>query len=194
MANFQNPKFLRSTWSIHGVASDVPIVVFAGRSNVGKSSVLNILCAGKFARTARLPGRTRAINLFELLSGEMLADLPGYGYAVGPREEKKEWGEKLPVFLRERNICGAVLVVDCRRGLQERDITLLDMLTCSSLVLMNKADKLGKVAMRECLQKARKDLELLAMPPVVLEFSVLKKIGAEDARKIVSGFMDSFSA
>jgi GTP-binding protein len=145
--------------------------------------VLNALCGGRFARTARLPGRTRAINLFALQRGQILADLPGYGYAVVAKEEQRTWSSKLMYFIKAPCLCGLVLVVDCRRGLQERDMALLHAASrLPALVLMNKADKLGRAALRDCVESAKSTLATLPMASTVLTFSALKKRGLEKLR------------
>lgn len=186
--NFRNPTFLRSTWSAQGIAGKT--AAFAGRSNAGKSSTLNALCDGRFARVARTPGRTRMINLFELAGGSVLADLPGYGYAAAAKEEQQSWGTKASRFLAARQICGVVLVVDCRRGLLPVDSALLRMVASRpALVLMNKSDKLGREARQRCMKEARRALAEILPHAEALEFSALRKIGVEEARNIVGGWL-----
>ena len=172
-----------------GRAGDAPAAVFGGRSNAGKSSALNAICGGGFARTARTPGRTRAANIFQLPGGQLLADLPGYGYAAVAKKEREQWQEKLPRFLMSPNIRCAVLAVDCRRGVQPRDVLFLQMVARPSLLLLNKSDKLGRTAMRQCMRESESALRDLSCPATLLEFSSLKKIGAEEARRIISGWL-----
>ena len=173
-----------------GVSPGGRAVAFAGRSNAGKSSALNALCGGRFARAAKTPGRTRTINLFELTNGHLLADLPGYGYASVSQDERRPWGARIGQFLRAPQIAGAVLVVDCRRGLDQRDIAFLQMLDAApALLLLNKTDKLNRSQTRKCLEDTR--LILADFPQAqVIAFSALKKTGAQEARKIIAGFLE----
>ncbi len=187
--NFCNPRFLRSGWT---AADAAPAVVFAGRSNAGKSSALNALCGGRFARAAKAPGRTRMINLFELAGGRVFADLPGYGYAAVSRGERRLWGARITRFLRAPQIVGAVLVADCRRGLGERDAALLALADgLPALVLMNKIDKLNRDRARRCVVDAREQLAEYAPSARALPFSALKKDGVCEAREIIAGFFEA---
>ena len=173
------------------IAGEAPVVAFAGRSNAGKSSVLNALCGGRFARIARLPGRTRAVNVFALHGGQLLADLPGYGYAAVAHEEQKKWGPKLTRFLQSPRLGGVVLVVDCRRGLLEKDESLLALVAHAPvLVLMNKADKLKSAALRQCMHAAQARLQELLPAAQVQPFSATKKTGVLAARQTVSRLMN----
>ena len=158
-------------------------IAFAGRSNAGKSSALNALCGGRYARVARTPGRTRAVNLFQLRNGGILADLPGYGYAVVAKAEQKQWGHKLLRFMESPQLRGLVLIVDCRRGLQEKDYQLLQLTKhLPSLVLLSKADKLNRTNLSEAMKTARQNLETAKLTADILAFSALKKTGIVAAR------------
>ncbi|MBE8158718.1 MAG: ribosome biogenesis GTP-binding protein YsxC, partial [Betaproteobacteria bacterium] len=161
-----------------------------GRSNAGKSSALNALCGGRFARAAKAPGRTRMINLFQLRGGNVLADLPGYGYAKVARAEQKMWGEKISLFLREPEVGGVVLVADARRGLMENDFSLLALAAhLPALVLLNKSDKLNRADMRQCAEKTRRALGDFSQI-AVLPFSALKKTGTAEARAAVAALLN----
>jgi GTP-binding protein len=138
--------------------TDNPEVAFAGRSNVGKSSVLNRLCQQKnLARTSRTPGRTQLLNFFRLHNGVMLVDLPGYGYAAVPEALKKSWGTLVEGYLSHRDaLRGLVLVTDIRRPLREQDLQLLDW--CAHrflpvLLVLNKSDKLGHGATQQAMRE-----------------------------------------
>ena len=129
------------------------------------------------------------INLFALAGGHVLADLPGYGYAAVSREEQKMWGERIVKFLHEPQIAGAVLIVDCRRGIGDKDAALLRIVRQTpALVLMNKTDKLNRAAVQKCMADARDCLAGIAPAARVLPFSALKKNGVEDARETIAGF------
>jgi GTP-binding protein len=131
-----------------------PEVAIAGRSNVGKSSLVNaILGRRNLARTSSTPGRTRQINFFLVNDRVRLVDLPGYGFAVGPERERLDWGPLVEGYLRERRtLRGVVLIVDVRRGLEAEEIELLAFLAevgRPALLAATKTDKLARsVALR----------------------------------------------
>jgi GTP-binding protein len=125
----------------------LPEIAFAGRSNVGKSSLVNALTGRKtLARVSNTPGRTREINFFRLGDRLMLADLPGYGFARASKTESERWAELVFEYLRGRpNLRRAILLIDSRRGLLENDVevmTLLDRAALSYQLVLTKTDKL----------------------------------------------------
>jgi GTP-binding protein len=133
----------------------LPEVALAGRSNVGKSSLINTLVQrGGLARTSRSPGRTQTMNLFRVGFGDeaevALCDLPGYGYARVSRTLRHQWGGAIERYLRERATLRAVVVIlDVRRGLEPDDADLLAFLREGrrpAVVVVTKVDKLGKAA------------------------------------------------
>lgn len=131
--------------------SDLPEVAFAGRSNVGKSSLLNTLVRRKsFARVSRTPGRTREINFFRVNNGFLLVDLPGYGYARISKEQKSEWRPMIAAYLkRTSQLRGIVLLLDIRREPTDDDRAMLDFLAeveVPTIVALTKTDKLSKAA------------------------------------------------
>jgi len=124
----------------------LPEIAFAGRSNVGKSSLLNALTNRKtLARTSNTPGRTRELNFFDLAGRLMLVDLPGYGYARAPKTEIARWNTTLRDYLRGRpNLQRACLLVDSRHGIKDVDREMMTMLNASAVVyrvVLTKADK-----------------------------------------------------
>ncbi len=124
-------------------------VAFAGRSNAGKSSVLNRLCGRKqLARTSKTPGRTQLINFFSLTTTASLVDLPGYGYAKASQEKQRQWTALLEhYFANRRSLQGIMLVMDIRHPLREVDWSMLDWCmhySCDVHILLNKADKLSR--------------------------------------------------
>jgi GTP-binding protein len=126
----------------------LPEVAFAGRSNVGKSSLLNRLVRRKaFARVSRTPGRTREINFFEVNRRFVLVDLPGYGYAKISKERRAEWRPLIEGYLRgSSNLRGVVQLIDARRDPSEDDLQLLDFLSdlgTPTIVAITKVDKLS---------------------------------------------------
>jgi GTP-binding protein len=131
----------------------IPEIAFAGRSNVGKSSLLNsVMQRRSLVRTSKTPGATRAINLFEarLTTGEVLmfADLPGYGFAQRSKSERSSWGPMLEGYLTDRaELRGIVILVDVRRGLEDDDVELVEYASTlarplPAIVCITKIDKL----------------------------------------------------
>jgi GTP-binding protein len=133
-----------------------PEIAIAGRSNVGKSALLNCLVGRRgLARISGTPGRTRQLNFFLVNESLVLVDLPGYGFAVGPEAERRAWRPLVETYLRERpTLRGAALVVDLRRGLEDDEETLLAYLAGQAVpaaVVATKLDKLGRGAQRAAL-------------------------------------------
>lgn len=151
-------KFLKSAFhEDHYPPPDKPEVAFAGRSNVGKSSLINVLVnRKKIARTSSRPGRTQAINFFDLDSRLYLVDLPGYGFAHVPIEVKRSWGSMVETYLRKRpNLRAVVVILDIRRDPSTGDIDLLNWLKrygIDSILILTKADKLSR---NQSLTRAR---------------------------------------
>src|SRR6266550_5166110 len=152
----RNVEFIGGMAEKHGWRPDssLPEVAFAGRSNVGKSSLLNCLVRRKsFARVSRTPGRTREINFFRVNNGFVLVDLPGYGYARVSKQQKSEWKPLMESYLRRTTqLRGIVLLLDIRREPSEDDRAMLDFLAemeVPTIVALTKTDKLSKAAARE---------------------------------------------
>lgn len=163
-------------------------VALAGRSNAGKSSVLNTITDQRsLARTSKTPGRTQQINYFTVQEDRYLVDLPGYGYAKVPPAVSRRWHQAIGQYLHSRkSLKGLILVMDCRHPLKEFDCQLLDWCFEALLpvhVLLSKADKLSRGGANAVLQQVRRDF-LQAYPddrrPSVQLFSSLKKTGLEE--------------
>lgn len=165
MSRYPKARFLRSAARPSDFGDDSGAeVAFAGRSNSGKSSALNaILRRRDLARTSRTPGRTQFINLFELEPGRRLADLPGYGHAHVPVAVRNAWARLIEsYFSGRRSLAGVVLVVDARRGLGERDDTLIRYAHARGVpvhVLLSKSDKLGRAEAARVLEAAALSLD-----------------------------------
>lgn len=128
---------------------DLPEVAFAGRSNVGKSSLINkILNRKKLVRTSKTPGRTQLLNFFEINELWRFVDLPGYGYAKVPAEVQKRWRPMVESYLTTRvNLRGMVWLLDIRREVSKEDLQLWDWLQAKQvevIIVVTKADKLSK--------------------------------------------------
>jgi GTP-binding protein len=146
--------------------SSLPEVAFAGRSNVGKSSLLNTLVRRKsFARVSRTPGRTREINFFRINNGFVFVDLPGYGYARISKEKKAEWKPMIESYMRRTTqLRGIVLLLDIRRDPSDDDRAMLDFLAemeVPTIVALTKKDKLSKAG---ALERATEISRALALP------------------------------
>jgi len=142
--------FLKSAFQeSHYPPPDKPEIAFAGRSNVGKSSLINVLVNRKgIAKTSSKPGRTQAINFFCVEDRFNMVDLPGYGYARVPLPVKKSWGKMVETYLRKRSTLKAVVVIlDIRRDPNAGDRELLNWLShyrINVIVVLTKADKLSR--------------------------------------------------
>jgi len=171
---------------------ELPEVAFAGRSNVGKSSLLNALTNRRtLARTSNTPGRTREVNFFRLGGRLMLVDLPGYGYARAGKEEIARWNELIGDYLRGRgNLLRVYLLIDARRGIGAPDRKVMELLDKAAVVyqvVLTKIDKvkpdpLGKI-------QAATEAELKrhgAAYPEILATSSKNKIGLELLRATVA--------
>jgi len=163
----RNVEFIGGMAEKHGWRPDSPLpeVAFAGRSNVGKSSLLNTLVRRKsFARVSRTPGRTREINFFRVNNNFVLVDLPGYGYARISKEKKAEWRPMIESYLRRTTqLRGIVLLLDIRREPSEDDRAMLDFLAeveVPTIVALTKTDKLSKAAARESAVEIARALAL----------------------------------
>ena len=140
-----------------------PEVAFAGRSNVGKSSLINALTnRNNIARTSQTPGRTREVNFFDLGGRLMLADLPGYGFAQAPKGIVRQWTRLVEDYLKGRpNLRRACLLVDARRGLMKSDLAVmaaLDEAAVSYLVVLTKADKIKPGALKQTIETSEATL------------------------------------
>jgi len=180
-------KFLTSAAAVQQFpTTGLPEIAFLGRSNVGKSSVLNSLVGEKIARTSSTPGRTRTINFFEIRrSGQprpelLFADLPGYGYARLPRAVTAEWPSFIePYLIERRELTLCIALIDARIAAQESDKELLAFLRESGrphIVVATKADRLSGNELRNSLRKLAAELGTEALLP----FSSKSGTGRDD--------------
>ena len=126
----------------------VPEVAFVGRSNVGKSTLINSLtCRKSLARTSSTPGRTQLIQFFQVDPGVIFADLPGYGFAKAPKSVKREWGPMISTYLSVRDqLCAVVLIVDFRRDPGRQELEMLEWLEEHERPVMIVATKMDKIS------------------------------------------------
>ena len=154
---------------------DLPEIAFAGRSNVGKSSLVNALTGRKtLARTSHTPGRTQQINFFDLGARLMLVDLPGYGYARASKKDVNEWSALVRDYLRGRvglrRIC---LLLDSRRGAARNDLEIMDLLDKAAVVyqiVLTKSDKTKQAALDNSLSELHGILKkrAAALPDIIV--------------------------
>ena len=183
--SYRKAKFLLSCPSLKGCPDDNGFeVIFAGRSNAGKSSAINTLTEQKkLAKVSRTPGRTQHLVFFELDEQRRLVDLPGYGYAKVPDAIKQKWNQNMSEYFDNRNcLKGAILVMDCRHPLKPFDEMMLQWCISNDVdtnILLTKSDKLKKGAASStklAVKNAVKDI-----PNINVQlFSSLKKQGVSE--------------
>ena len=195
-------KFLTSAPGLAGCPpADRPEVAVAGRSNAGKSSVLNRLTGNRqTAKVSKTPGRTQLLNFFDVMSiaGQpchgRLVDLPGYGYAKAARDAQARWQAAVNEFLSEReSLAAVVLVMDIRHPLQPFDLELIGWAAASHLpllVLLNKADKLKHGAQQQTLAGVRRHLAEMPEAQAVV-FSALRGQNVRAVLEILQGWLRS---
>ena len=181
--NFQKVEFLISAAAVKDFPKNrLPEIAFAGKSNVGKSSVINRLLQRKnFARVGEKPGKTIHVNYFTIDSKCYLVDLPGYGYAKVSQAEKDRWGKLMEDYFAAQRIDLGVMIVDCRHAPTNNDITMARWFIdsgCPFVVVANKLDKVKKSQLEGNLSTIREDLELPENCPVI-PFSAEKGDGRE---------------
>ena len=184
--NFSKVEFVRSAGKPEDFLRDgLPQFAFAGRSNVGKSSVINRLVNRRnLAYVGASPGKTTQINYFRLDGRAYLVDLPGYGYAKVPQAEKERWARLMERYFQDggRLITAGVLIVDIRHKPTENDLTMHRWFRetgCPEIVAANKLDKLKKSQIEPALALIRETLELTDADPLI-PFSAEKGDGKDE--------------
>lgn len=162
--------------------AELPEVAFVGRSNVGKSSLINVLAGRKaLVRTSSTPGRTQLINFFDINGLLTLVDLPGYGYAKAPPEVRKQWGPMIETYLAQReNLKAVVLILDIRRIPSDGDLDMLGWLeryNIPPIIVLTKCDKLSKT--ERARQTALISAAVKRDKGLLLPFSALSKDGRD---------------
>jgi len=170
-------------------------VAFAGRSNSGKSSAINVITEQKkLARTSKTPGRTQQINFFKLDENRRLVDLPGYGFAKVPLALKQHWQQTLERYLQvRRSLRGLVLMMDVRHPLTEFDQEMLNWCSLYDMpvhVLLTKADKISRSKGSAELKKVHQHLAGLSGDSNVQLFSALKRVGIEEVHDYLNRWLE----
>jgi GTP-binding protein len=166
-------------------------VAFAGRSNAGKSSAINIIVNRRqFARTSKMPGRTQLINFFALRDAARIVDLPGYGFAKVSERKREHWGNLMAEYFETRaSLRGMFLIVDIRRKLTDFDRQMLAFAESVGLpvhVLLTKTDKLKRGQAAAALHAVRREL---GREVTVQHFSALSRQGEAEARARLEDFL-----
>lgn len=193
---WQDAEFLlaagsRAHWPNHRAAE----VAFAGRSNVGKSSLLNALVGRKaLARVSGTPGRTRQIVFFELSPKICLVDLPGYGYAKVSKSERNAWGKQINTYLEEReNLALVVVLLDARHGATDLDRMLIDFLGRCEIpiqIVFTKADKVPKTKLKAQIRRFAEDV-VPGFAEHALAVSSTTGQGIDELRRRIEGVQSS---
>ena len=193
MVRFQSAVFHTSINDARDLSQHSGIeVAFAGRSNAGKSSVINAITnRNRLAFVSKTPGRTQHINFFKLDTGQFLVDLPGYGYAKVPYSIRKQWEELLSSYLQTREtLKGLILIMDIRQPLKVLDIQMLQWFAITGKathILLTKADKMSKKQANLVLNEVNSFLERSAYSKCSVQlFSSLSTIGVEEAKYVIN--------
>jgi len=171
-------------------------VAFAGRSNSGKSSAINIIVQRHaLARVSRTPGRTRLLNFFEVDPERRIVDLPGYGFAAAPEAERRTWGPMIAALRERQSLRGLVLIVDSRRGVAAEDQNLIAWARDADRgegepmrvhVLLSKSDKLTRSEASKVLREARSALDETVTAQL---FSAHDKVGIDEAQRLLRAWL-----
>jgi GTP-binding protein len=167
----------------------LPEVAFIGRSNTGKSSLLNSLLGRvNLARASRTPGRTQMINFFDVGGRLIFVDLPGYGFSVARPEVAANWQELIDAYLQRPNIRDFLFLMDVRRDVTVEDLALMELLgrNIPLLIVLTKADKLSRSKVNEAVQKVRAAAAARQIPVRdILAISSLKRTGIRELRELL---------
>ena len=188
--NYNNAVFEKAYGTFEQLEqSDMPEICFSGRSNVGKSSLINkVLNRKSLARVSATPGKTVTINFYKV-DNIRLVDLPGYGYAKVPFAEKNRWSDLMEgYFNSNRDIRMVFQLIDMRHPATEFDLSMLDFLSQMNMpfsVILTKCDKLNKTEFKNRLEEIKQELCEFGSDFPIIPFSSLKGIGVDDVKKVI---------
>jgi GTP-binding protein len=168
-------------------------IAFAGRSNAGKSSVINALCnRKKLARTSRTPGRTQQFVVYEFAPERRFIDLPGFGFAKVSKARRNHWAHEIPRYLEtRRSLIGLILVADSRHALKAQELEILAWCVAAdlpTLLVLNKCDKLNQRQASKALHDARRGYDVTRGLITVQLFSATARRGVDQALEVIAGW------
>ena len=173
--------------------NELPEIAFAGKSNVGKSSLINALMNRKsLARTSSQPGKTQTINFYNINDALYFVDLPGYGYAKVSQQEKEKWGKMIERYLHQSSVLKAVfLLIDIRHDPSVNDRTMYEWILANGfhpIIIATKADKINRSQLQKQIKAVRQGLGA-GKDTVVLPFSAQTKQGREEIYEVIDRLM-----
>lgn len=186
---FTNAEYVGSFFKVEDIPkTGYPEIAFAGRSNVGKSTLINkILNRKKLAQVSKTPGKTRALNYFEIDYKYYFVDLPGFGYAKVSKKDRGRWGKLIESYFKtSKKLKGMIHIIDSRRGLMDSDRALkeyIDYFNIDGLWVMSKVDKLKKQAKTEVYQKTLQELN--CSPQRLMFFSAVDGLGVIEIKNLI---------
>lgn len=189
------PKFITSATKLEECPpAGLPEICFAGRSNVGKSSLINALLNKKnIARTSNVPGKTQQMNYYKLGEECFFVDLPGYGYAKVPKKERERWGKSIRDYLMDRESLRLILhVVDVRHDpsqLDEDFFYWMGMNEKPFAVVLSKADKISRNKVNQSKAKVRKIMKEMNIEVPILPYSASSRDGIDEIKKLITEFV-----
>jgi GTP-binding protein len=186
---FTNAEYVGSFFKAGDIPkTGYPEIAFAGRSNVGKSTLINkILNRKKLAQVSKTPGKTRALNYFEIDHKYYFVDLPGFGYAKISKKDRGRWGKLIESYFKtSKKFKGMIHIIDSRRGLMDSDRTLIEYIyhfDIDVLWVLSKVDKLKKQARAEVYQKTLQELK--CSPQRLMFFSAVDGLGVIEIKNLI---------
>ena len=173
-------------------APSVMEIAMAGRSNVGKSSLINCICNNsKLAQTSATPGKTRQINFFSINRGQFyLVDLPGYGFAKAPKSEKAAWGELMESYLSSKRLSHIFLLLDIRHEPTQEDMQMFAWIVYYGIPFTVIATKADKIAKSKTKQEANKVAKAVGAPPYGIPFSAETRMGKDEVTARIASILE----
>ena len=189
--------------TVCGITSKIPEndkleIAFAGKSNVGKSSLINSMMNRKsYARTSQKPGKTQTINFYNINDALYFVDLPGYGYATVSRDIKKKWGKMIENYLlQSKQLRIIFLLIDIRHEPSQNDVDMYDWILhygFNPIIVATKSDKISRGAVQKHISIIRKKLNCVEGTPII-PFSSLKKSGIEEVWEYIEDMLEIYEA